>query len=104
MTDEQKNARYALAVLFGINLMNFFDRQIGRHEGGKPMPRRQVPPHMPEFFQVCARSALGGFNAERRIAALAAAVGDRGHSRQRRKLGAGDRSQRPLRDVSIARQ
>lgn len=28
MTDEQKNARYALAVLFGINLMNFFDRQI----------------------------------------------------------------------------
>jgi MFS family permease len=28
VTDEQKNARYALAVLFGINLMNFFDRQI----------------------------------------------------------------------------
>ena len=28
MTDEQKNARFALAVLFGINLMNFFDRQI----------------------------------------------------------------------------
>ena len=28
MTEEQKNARYALAVLFGINLMNFFDRQI----------------------------------------------------------------------------
>ncbi|HKS58261.1 MAG TPA: MFS transporter [Steroidobacteraceae bacterium] len=28
MTDEQRNARYALAVLFGINLMNFFDRQI----------------------------------------------------------------------------
>lgn len=28
MTDQQKNARYALAVLFGVNLMNFFDRQI----------------------------------------------------------------------------
>jgi MFS family permease len=28
VTDEQRNARYALAVLFGINLMNFFDRQI----------------------------------------------------------------------------
>lgn len=28
MTDEQKNARFALAVLFGINFMNFFDRQI----------------------------------------------------------------------------
>lgn len=28
MTDEQRNARYALAVLFGINFMNFFDRQI----------------------------------------------------------------------------
>jgi MFS family permease len=28
VTDQQKNARYALAVLFGINLMNFFDRQI----------------------------------------------------------------------------
>lgn len=28
MTDQQRNARYALAVLFGINLMNFFDRQI----------------------------------------------------------------------------
>ncbi|MBL8266051.1 spinster family MFS transporter [Steroidobacter sp.] len=28
MTDQQKNARFALAVLFGINLMNFFDRQI----------------------------------------------------------------------------
>jgi MFS family permease len=28
VTEEQKNARYALAVLFGINLMNFFDRQI----------------------------------------------------------------------------
>ena len=28
MTDEQKNARFALTVLFGINLMNFFDRQI----------------------------------------------------------------------------
>lgn len=28
MTDEQRNARFALAVLFGINLMNFFDRQI----------------------------------------------------------------------------
>jgi predicted MFS family arabinose efflux permease len=28
VTDQQRNARYALAVLFGINLMNFFDRQI----------------------------------------------------------------------------
>lgn len=28
MTEEQRNARFALAVLFGINLMNFFDRQI----------------------------------------------------------------------------
>lgn len=28
MTDQQRNARYAVAVLFGINLMNFFDRQI----------------------------------------------------------------------------
>lgn len=28
MTERQKNARFALAVLFGINLMNFFDRQI----------------------------------------------------------------------------
>jgi MFS family permease len=28
VTQEQKNARFALAVLFGINLMNFFDRQI----------------------------------------------------------------------------
>lgn len=28
MTDRQRNARFALAVLFGINLMNFFDRQI----------------------------------------------------------------------------
>lgn len=28
MTDEQRNARFALAVLFGINFMNFFDRQI----------------------------------------------------------------------------
>ena len=28
MSDQQKNARFALAVLFGINLMNFFDRQI----------------------------------------------------------------------------
>jgi predicted MFS family arabinose efflux permease len=26
--DQQKNARYALAVLFAINTMNFFDRQI----------------------------------------------------------------------------
>jgi MFS family permease len=28
VTDEQRNARYALAVLFGINFMNFFDRQV----------------------------------------------------------------------------
>lgn len=28
MTEQQSNARFALAVLFGINLMNFFDRQI----------------------------------------------------------------------------
>ena len=28
MTDQKKNARYAIAVLFGINFMNFFDRQI----------------------------------------------------------------------------
>jgi predicted MFS family arabinose efflux permease len=28
MADQQRNARYALAVLFGINLMNFFDRQV----------------------------------------------------------------------------
>lgn len=28
MTAQQSNARFALAVLFGINLMNFFDRQI----------------------------------------------------------------------------
>jgi predicted MFS family arabinose efflux permease len=28
VSSEQKNARYALAVLFGINLMNFFDRQV----------------------------------------------------------------------------
>lgn len=28
VTDQQQNARFALAVLFGINLMNFFDRQI----------------------------------------------------------------------------
>lgn len=28
MTDQQKNARFALAVLFGVNLMNFYDRQI----------------------------------------------------------------------------
>ena len=28
MTDQQRNARFALTVLFGINLMNFFDRQI----------------------------------------------------------------------------
>ncbi len=28
MTDQQKNARFALAVLFGVNLMNFFDRQV----------------------------------------------------------------------------
>jgi predicted MFS family arabinose efflux permease len=28
VTEQQKNARFALAVLFGINLMNFFDRQI----------------------------------------------------------------------------
>lgn len=28
VTGEQRNARYALAVLFGINLMNFFDRQV----------------------------------------------------------------------------
>jgi predicted MFS family arabinose efflux permease len=28
VTDQQRNARYALGVLFGINLMNFFDRQI----------------------------------------------------------------------------
>lgn len=28
MSDQQQNARFALAVLFGINLMNFFDRQI----------------------------------------------------------------------------
>jgi predicted MFS family arabinose efflux permease len=28
VTDQQKNARFALAVLFGVNLMNFFDRQI----------------------------------------------------------------------------
>jgi predicted MFS family arabinose efflux permease len=26
--EQQKNARFALAVLFGINLMNFFDRQL----------------------------------------------------------------------------
>jgi predicted MFS family arabinose efflux permease len=25
---QQRNARYALAVLFGVNLMNFFDRQV----------------------------------------------------------------------------
>lgn len=28
MTDSQKNARFALAVLFGVNMMNFFDRQV----------------------------------------------------------------------------
>jgi predicted MFS family arabinose efflux permease len=28
VTDQQKNARFALAVLFGINMMNFFDRQV----------------------------------------------------------------------------
>jgi MFS family permease len=28
VTDQQKNARFALAVLFGINFMNFFDRQL----------------------------------------------------------------------------
>lgn len=28
MTDQARNARFALAVLFGINLMNFFDRQV----------------------------------------------------------------------------
>jgi predicted MFS family arabinose efflux permease len=28
VTEQQKNARFALAVLFGVNLMNFFDRQI----------------------------------------------------------------------------
>jgi len=28
VTDHKKNARYAIAVLFGINFMNFFDRQI----------------------------------------------------------------------------
>lgn len=28
VTEQQNNARFALAVLFGINLMNFFDRQI----------------------------------------------------------------------------
>jgi predicted MFS family arabinose efflux permease len=28
VTEQQKNAHFALAVLFGINLMNFFDRQI----------------------------------------------------------------------------
>jgi len=28
VTDQQRNARFALTVLFGINLMNFFDRQI----------------------------------------------------------------------------
>jgi predicted MFS family arabinose efflux permease len=28
VTEQQKNARFALAVLFGINLMNFFDRQL----------------------------------------------------------------------------
>ena len=28
MTEQQRNARFALAVLFGVNLMNFFDRQI----------------------------------------------------------------------------
>jgi predicted MFS family arabinose efflux permease len=28
VTEQQRNARFALAVLFGINLMNFFDRQI----------------------------------------------------------------------------
>lgn len=26
--DAQKNARFALAVLFGVNMMNFFDRQV----------------------------------------------------------------------------
>jgi len=28
VTDQQKNARFALAVLFSVNLMNFYDRQI----------------------------------------------------------------------------
>jgi predicted MFS family arabinose efflux permease len=28
LSDQQRNARFALAVLFSINLMNFFDRQI----------------------------------------------------------------------------
>lgn len=28
MTDQDKNARFALAVLFSVNLMNFYDRQI----------------------------------------------------------------------------
>jgi predicted MFS family arabinose efflux permease len=28
VTEQQKNARFALAILFGVNLMNFFDRQI----------------------------------------------------------------------------
>jgi predicted MFS family arabinose efflux permease len=28
VTEQEKNARYALAVLFSVNLMNFFDRQI----------------------------------------------------------------------------
>jgi predicted MFS family arabinose efflux permease len=28
VTEHQRNARFALAVLFGINLMNFFDRQL----------------------------------------------------------------------------
>lgn len=27
-TDNQRNARFALAALFGVNLMNFFDRQV----------------------------------------------------------------------------
>lgn len=28
MTDQQRNARFALGVLFAVNLMNFFDRQV----------------------------------------------------------------------------
>jgi len=28
VTDERRNANFALAVLFGVNLMNFFDRQM----------------------------------------------------------------------------
>ena len=55
---------------------HFLRPDIGRHQRGQRMARRQVAADMPELFQIMQTCALGGFLAEGRIAALAAHARD----------------------------